>query len=50
MRLSLIVAIAVMMTLTASAADVSGTWKGTIEKEREVADLKSVDVPRSPSM
>jgi hypothetical protein len=31
MRLSLIVSIAAMMTLTASAADVSGIWKGTME-------------------
>jgi hypothetical protein len=33
MRLCLIVAIAAMMTLTLTAADVAGTWKGTMETQ-----------------
>jgi hypothetical protein len=33
MRLCLIVAIAAMMTLTLTAADFAGTWKGTMETQ-----------------
>jgi len=33
MRLCLIVAIATMMTLTLTAADLAGTWKGTMETQ-----------------
>jgi hypothetical protein len=33
MRLCLIVVIAAMMTLTLTAADVAGTWKGTMETQ-----------------
>jgi hypothetical protein len=33
MRLCLIVAIVAMMTLTLTAADVAGTWKGTMETQ-----------------